>query len=427
MHSSKILLIDDEASILTSLQRLLRKESFDLWVTQSSEQALTWLEQEEFAVVMSDQKMAPLTGTEFLEKVQLIQPDCIRILLTGYAEAQAAIDAINHGAVYRFLTKPWHDDELKQTLRQALLQYHMKKENDRLTILTIEQNAELTELNQTLEQKVLDRTEKIVTLNKSLQSSLLATVQSMAGLGEMHSFSIGSHSKRVSSLVQKMLEKLGISGWEAVQAIIAASLHDIGKIGIPADILKHEHGSSLTANELEILKLHPIKGESVLLGIPNLEDAARIVRHHHENFNGSGYPDKLAGENIPLGSRLIAVANAYDNICNNTGSYHHANQLEKALLYLKSNSGSMFDPDCVMLVSGIVKEKDPHSALEVEIQPRNIIAGMILSRDLVTVRGILILPKGRALEAASIGQIQNILDHDPPKSGIYVYLTPPHE
>lgn len=422
MCPSKILLVDDEAGILSSLQRLLRQEAFEVKTTQSTEEAIQLFSSEEFAVVMSDQRMPDINGTELLEKLQGIRPNAVRILLTGYADAQAAIDAINKGSVYRFLSKPWSDDELKQTLRQAVTQYELLKENKRLNELTVAQNAELEEMNQTLEKKVIERTQTIAELNQGLQKSLLASVQMMAGLSEMHSGVIGSHSKRVTALSQQIAQRLGIGGWELLQIVIASTLHDIGKIGISAEILKHED-STLSPNEIEMLKLHTVKGESILLKMENLQDAAKIVRHHHENFNGSGYPDRLAGEAIPVGARIIAVVDAYDKVLNQTSNYS-SSTVAKALLTVKSHSSTIYDPHIVGLLASVINEgNQTYNDTEIEIQPKDLTDGMTLSRDLLTVRGVLLLQKGKSIEPKQAERLKNLLENDPAKEGIYIYRT----
>jgi len=426
MDPSKILLIDDEAGILSSLERLLRKEDFEVRVTQNPHEAIDWFSKEEFAVVMSDQRMPEMNGTDLLEKLQTLNPHSIRILLTGYSDAQAAIDAINKGSVYRFLAKPWNDDELRQTLRQAVTQYEMRKENEQLQKVTQAQNAELEEMNRTLEQKVEERTKTITDLNQNLQKSLLTFVQVMAGLSEMHSGVIGSHSKRVMSLSKQIATKMSITSWDLLQIVIAATLHDIGKIGIPTDILQLE-SSMLSAKELELLRQHPIKGESILLKIENLENAAQIVRHHHENFNGTGYPDRLSGEDIPIGARIIAVVDMYDKILNQSTSYS-SNTPSKAILLVKSHSSTMFDPQVVNILNSIISET-PHlneqTGNEVEIHPKDLSVGMVFSRDLVTIRGAQLLQKGQRLESVEqIDRILYFLDTDPVKEGIYIYRTP---
>ena len=150
MSDEKVLLLDDEQNVLTSIRRLMRKEPFELRETTSPEEALNLLESERFAVVISDQRMPSMDGTEFLEKAAQISRDTVRIVLTGYVDIQSAIESINRGAVYRFVTKPWNDEELRLTIEQALARYRMEQENRRLHQLTQKQNGELRARNQSL-------------------------------------------------------------------------------------------------------------------------------------------------------------------------------------------------------------------------------------------------------------------------------------
>ena len=147
MSVSKILVVDDEPGVLNALRRQLRKEPFEITATSSPEEALQLLSKERYAAVVSDERMPTMKGTHLLEKAREVSPDTVRIILTGYVDIQAAIEAINRGAVYRFITKPWNDEELRFAIRQAIAQFELVSENRRLQVLTEKQNIELKALN----------------------------------------------------------------------------------------------------------------------------------------------------------------------------------------------------------------------------------------------------------------------------------------
>jgi len=166
-----LLCIDDEPNILNALKRLLRKEDFRLLTTGSGREGLKILDEEEVQVVVSDQRMPEMSGTEFLKEVKARHPDIIRIILTGYTDIDTVTDAINEGHIYKFFLKPWNDQNLKLEIRQALEQYDLIKANRELHSRVLQQNEELKKVNENLEQIILERTQSLEFQNQALQIS----------------------------------------------------------------------------------------------------------------------------------------------------------------------------------------------------------------------------------------------------------------
>ena len=423
----KVLLVDDEPNILQAVKRVLRKKNFDITITNSPEEAAQILEQETFAVIISDQRMPEMNGAALLAKARKVSPDTYRILLTGYSDITAAIDAVNDGGIYRFLTKPWDDENLQETVQEAVNQYNLVTENKRLEALAKKQNvelkvlnSELKELNESLEEKVEERTGEVKKLNKLLEERFFDTVQVMANMAEMHSSVLGNHSKRVCALSKALALRLGITEGSAdlFQIEIAATLHDIGKISIPPSVLE-KPGNRLNETEKQLMQRHPVQGENILKTLPGLEQAATIIRHHHENYDGSGYPDKLRGDRIPLGAKIIAVADLYDKALNSKDAIKTMTP-EKALEFVQRFVSKMFDPVVVEALAQHVRS--PKAAQdEIEIFSRDLQADMVLSRDLLTVRGVLLLPKKATIPENQLAQLKAYLEMDPPADGVYIY------
>jgi response regulator RpfG family c-di-GMP phosphodiesterase len=159
--SRTILLVDDEINILSALKRTLRRDGYTILTANSGAEGLALLAQHEVGVIISDQRMPHMTGVEFLRKVKMLYPKTLRIVLSGYTELESVTSAINEGAIYKFLTKPWDDDLLRDNIRKAFGHYEMEQENLRLTRELQSANDELIMLNQNLEQKVADKTREI--------------------------------------------------------------------------------------------------------------------------------------------------------------------------------------------------------------------------------------------------------------------------
>jgi response regulator RpfG family c-di-GMP phosphodiesterase len=427
----KVLMVDDDEETLEVFRGLLEKESFELELHFSPEDALNRIHQETFAVIVSDREMPSMDGITFLEKSRDVSPRSIRIMLTGKADLKSALEGVNRGSLYRFLTKPWNDEELRLTIRQAVAQFELESENKRLTQVTQDQNVELTRVNsalehanselqkfnQSLEQKVTERTQEISVLLHKLEQSVLGTVEVLGGVGEMHSSVVGTHAKRVSSLARQIGMKMELTWQELFELEIAAMLHDIGKIMLPSNIVSADRESH-TPKEKEILALHVVWGESILKLVPNLGDAPKIVRHHHENFDGSGYPNKFANRNIPLGSRIIAVVNAYDNILNGRKDFG-TTKPETALLFIQDQSSKQFDPAIVSLFIKFIRSQEDSE--EVEVRLNDLRLKMKLSREVCTVRGIRLLAKDTVIEEKHLERLRHFLETDPFVDSFYIY------
>lgn len=421
MSLPRVLFVDDEANILQSVRRVMRKSDVEIETSTDAGEALRMVETNAFAVVISDQRMPRMDGVELLEKVRVLSPDTVRIILTGYADVQASVDAINKGAVYRYLNKPWEDDDLRNTVRQAVDQYLLIRENRRLQELTERQNDELKDLNENLKQKVMERTWEVLRLNQKLEHSFMGAVQAMARLGEMHSTVVGSHAKRVALLSTEMAKRLGMEGKDLMQVEVAATLHDIGKTLINPVILRKSE-TDLDVGERAILREHPVHGEAIVRLVPNNEDAAVYVRHHHERFDGNGFPEGLAGTDIPLGARIIAVANAYDKLLNSRTSFSSSTPAQ-AMRVAKGRANSEFDPSVLEALDAVVRDIDNQmkNGYEIEIDLSDLRPGMVLSRELTSANGDTLAKRNHAVEPKQIKELQKIHEKEPILGGLFVY------
>lgn len=171
MNSAQILLVDDENNILTALRRLFFDEDYEVHVASTAEGAIEILEKQEVDLIIADYRMPGMNGTEFFKRARQKQPDAIRIILSGYADVQALTDAINEGNIYKYVFKPWDEQDFKNTVRQALEQRALIMENKRLTEEVKAKNQQLEEYNLQLERTVEERTRELQFQNKVLQIS----------------------------------------------------------------------------------------------------------------------------------------------------------------------------------------------------------------------------------------------------------------
>ena len=317
-----VMLVDDEASILKSLKRLFRKEGHTILTAGGGTEALEILKAHigSVSLIISDQRMPGMNGAAFLEQSIACCPDAMRFLLTGYSDLDAVVDAVNKGKIHRYLNKPWNDQELLTLARDALSQVELRRENIRLTELTQRQNAELAELNKTLETKVNERTwalkyqnKMLQTLNQGLEKSIMDIIRLLISLVESSNARLGHYMRETSQLARKIAAAAGLDGAEQNRIEMAGLVHDIGLLGMPEHLLqKDERG--MNADEFEAYSQHPEIGSLTLSSVNSLSDISEIVRTHHENVDGTGFPDRLSEDQIPIGGRILAVAADYCTI-----------------------------------------------------------------------------------------------------------------
>ncbi len=315
----KVLVVDDEETYLRTLRRILRKD-FNVLTAGSGPEGIEVLEQnKDVALIMSDQRMPFMTGSDFLSEALKLAPDSIRFLITGYSDLDAVVEAINTGHIYRYITKPWNPDELLIDVRRAVEHY-----------LTSRENVRLAKFN---EQLVIDLKELLFNTVSAISSALEAK----------DSYTYG-HSYRVTYYSVKIGEMIGIDPQQLSLLEFAGLLHDIGKIGVPEIILNKP--GRLTDEEYSIICRHPARGGQILSRLKNMQYVIECVIHHHERYDGKGHPDGLKGDRIPLGARILAVADSYDAMTSDR-PYRKGMPHEKAIEELKRCSGTQYDPSLV--------------------------------------------------------------------------------
>ncbi|MDX9838346.1 MAG: response regulator [Azoarcus sp.] len=406
-----LLLVDDEANILSSLRRLFRPAGYRVLTAESGDEALELLAAEPVDLILSDMRMPGMTGAELLAIACERWPDTVRILLTGYSDMSSTIDAINRGQIYRYVAKPWDDGDLKLLVRDALERMQLKRENERMTRTIAEQNEQLKGFNAELEARVAARTKELSEAlavadkaHRDLRQSYTTTVRVFCELIESRSPILKGHGRRVADLARNIARKLGVGDVEQQTLVLASMLHDMGKIGLPDEILSKPF-STLRGEERSAVMTHPARAETLLMGIPPLREAATIVRSHHEHFDGTGYPDGSSGLAIPRLARILAVADAFDSLQLGT-MVGRTLSPKDALEFIVANRGKRFDPSVVdAFVSVGVLLKPERANTEQRLRPAMLKVGMVLARDLVHADGYLLLSKGFVVDDAIISQL----------------------
>jgi response regulator RpfG family c-di-GMP phosphodiesterase len=404
--SVTLLFVDDEPNILSSLRRLFRPLGYRVLTAESGEEGLRVLAEERVDLVISDMRMPQMNGAQFLEQVRERSPYTIRMLLTGYADIASTIEAINKGQIFRYLAKPWEDNDIVLSVRHAVERQQLEREKLRLEALTHQQNEELKELNASLEEKVRARTEELQQAHEKLKKNFVTSLQMFSNLIELRDTTISGHSRRVADMARTVAQKIGLSTGEVQDVFLGGLLHDIGKIGL-SDRLLNRPWSLLTSEEKTLYGKHSIKGEASLMALEPLHEAARLIRSHLERFDGLGYPDGLRGSAIPLGARILAAVNDYDRAQIGTLTEEKLTAKE-ALSMLIANKERRYDPLVVDVMAEIAagprhvaKRRSEMQVVSSQLKP-----GMILARDLYTQDTIMLLPRGCVLNDRYVEKIR---------------------
>lgn len=408
-----VLCVDDEQNIVSSLRRIFRQHSFRVLTATSGAEALGLLEREPVDVVISDMRMPEMDGAQFLEQVRNRWPDTVRLLLTGYADMESTIGAINRGEIYRYIAKPWDDDDVVTTVRRGLERKTLEREKKRLEALTQRQNAELRDLNATLEAKVLERTaevrqacDSLASANDKLKVNFLTSIKVFSNLIELREGNkYAGHSRRVADMARKLAGKMGLNSRDTQDVFIAGLLHDVGKIGLPEAVINTPF-AQLEGERLETYRKHPIRGAQLLMPLDDLRNAATVLRSHRERFDGLGFPDGLSGTAIPIGAAILSVAKDYDGAQIGMMSRHRMAPAD-ATTFVLQGRGKQYDPRVIDAFAALISGTETESSAEVWIPANGLAPGMVLTRDLIGADGALLLAADHVLDDGLIKRIRD--------------------
>lgn len=410
----RVLIVDDEPNVLTAMRRVLKGEPIELETAGSAAHALTMMESQDFDVLVSDARMPGMNGTELLAEVHKKWPRCIRILLTGYPDVDSLISSINRGQLYRFIQKPWNDDEVRSIIRQAGRYAFAERERLRLTKLIQARNRKLREMNQQLEDSVKKRTNALrraIQLRdqayQKLERSYLNATEVFGALINQRLPKSRRTNAKVSAIVKAYAEE---AGWDAARVndlTVAAALYNLGKLTWSDEHLMMP-SDSFRGKDRDKLRSYPETGESLLMSLEPLQRASTIIRHHQERWDGRGYPNQLEGQAIPEESRLLKLAVDFVELQRGMVLDRMMNRAD-VLEYMGLFADRVYDPQMSARFIELVHDKSPD--LEpvpdgvIRCRLNQLLAGMVVSRNLVTDIGFLLVNQGTVLTQAMIEKL----------------------
>ena len=325
-----ILIIDDEESIRRLLHQKLSSEGYQCGEAFNAEQALEKLGSNAFSLVILDIRMPGKSGIELLPEIKGSYPDTAVVMATATTDTNIAIQCMKQGA-YDYLTKPFNLEEVILSVDRALEKGRLELENK--------------EYQQHLEEKVEEQAKKI-------RASFLSAITALAYALEAKDEYTSGHSLRVADISVAIAREMGLPQESVEKIKLAALVHDIGKIGVREVVLNKPAG--LIDEEFDHIRKHPEIGERILAPITEDKEILRIVRNHHGWYDGTGYPDQMRGDQILLGARILAVADAYEAMTSER-PYREAMSDEAAHIEIERSKGTQFDPE---VVDAFLRNKD---------------------------------------------------------------------
>ncbi|MBN1567516.1 MAG: response regulator [Acidobacteria bacterium] len=325
-HPARILIVDDEAIVRDVLARKLVSLGHACESCENGMEALELLASGKFDLVLADVLISEIQGTTLLKEALRISPDIAVILVTSVVDIGVAVDSLKDGA-YDFITKPFSLEEVSISVSRALEKRRLLLEN---------QNYQ-----RTLVERVASRTGQLKEALGVLEHTYHSTLVALSKALDSRDADSDGHSLRVTVYATKLARQLGMSEAQTKTIERGVLLHDIGKIGIPDALLRKRE--KLNPSEWQLMQRHPEIGYRILSSIKFLKGAAQLVLHHHEQFDGNGYPQKLKGSEIDSGARVFAIADALDDLTSDR-PFQSAISFEAAIRKIENMSGAQLDP-----------------------------------------------------------------------------------
>ena len=412
-----ILIVDDEPFVLSALKETLERESYHVVAASSPLKALAILAEREFAVIISDQRMPEMMGLDFLIESKRLRPHTSRILITAVLSLPTLVDSINKGEIFRFIAKPWLREELTATVRNAINRYELITHNTALQAESLRLNGELKVANAALEAKVSDleqQRQQLDALNHDLATSYEHSLELCRRILTTFDPVLGGQAKTLVEICSRMAETEHFGDHERHVLRSAPLLCDLGLIGIPRELFRafRTHPERLSERERAMLRNHPVFSQTLATYVDTKPALGETIRAHHERFDGRGYPDGLAGKNIPWTARCLAVAVDF---------VESGLPKQAALDAILAGSGQAYDPEAVRLFLKVTQlARLPRQVREImleELEP-----GMVLATGIYSPHGLLLIGEGQELGPATIAKIRSHNQVTPIQQRLLVYL-----
>ncbi|MFZ5967111.1 MAG: HD domain-containing phosphohydrolase [Bacillota bacterium] len=335
MMKLRILIVDDDRNIVNALLRTLNGLDCEFYVTSNPEEVIQKLYSERFDIIITDQRMPKVTGLEILKEAKKIDADIVGILITGFSDIEVVVSAINETNVFRYIPKPWINEELVNIVKEALA---FRKERIEQIANNLKNLHDIDKYKETIKKF----REEMKQSSTQLQNALIKVIKAK-------DIALYEHSVRVSNYAMIIADNMGINNRKKENLRLAALLHDIGKIAVKDQIL--DKPKELESHEFKQIKKHSLVGYEILNELDNMQEVALIICQHHERIDGKGYPFGVSGEFLMEESKILSVADSYDALTSDR-VYRKALSKDEALKILLDGATTQYDLRAVEALKG---------------------------------------------------------------------------
>jgi response regulator RpfG family c-di-GMP phosphodiesterase len=409
-NAIKVLFVDDEVAILKSIRRFCRARGWDVTLANSGAEALDKMAADEFDVIISDMRMPQMDGAAVLEHAYKSHPNTARIILSGYSDSDAMQHAVNEAHIFKFISKPWDDDELAEVITNAAAQKKADEERAELAEATEQKSQTLGKVALLLDKKAKESSMEVEqamsiinTMNSQAQTRLMESLNVLNQIVEWREGRDAGHSRFVAHYAEKIAAALSFSESQTQDLVIASMLHRIGMVCIPESICSRPY-YELSPEEREKFMSYPKWGEKALKQAKSLAAVAKIIRHHREYVNGRGLPDGLVHNDIPIESKIICLLGEYFDVFNGRLD-RNISGTEQAKEYISSWEGKRYDTQLTQIFLKLLEQKSEECWQIRDIESSELEPGMIIDADVIADSGILLLTKGTKLTNEMIQHI----------------------
>ncbi|KXJ60031.1 MAG: response regulator [Alteromonas sp. Nap_26] len=396
-----VLFVDDEPNILRAIKRALFSMNITLLLAESGEKALELMEKHDVHVVISDMKMPQMSGAELLEKIANKYPNTFRVVLTGYADIESTIKAVNQGKIHRYLQKPWDNKELVSVVEEGLERIKLKSENERLQKLSRLQNKKLKDINASLEQTVQKRTRQIKAALHKIEKHNLAMEQVLFNVISINPHINGKFAIEVSELATKLARAAKLEKDEIKQIRYAGLICELGQVGLETEDFLVPF-SQLNYQQQQNYLSQTKQAAQILAPAHELHHISDIIEFQFEHYNGTGLYKKVANE-IPVGARILAIARDYLRLITGRMTGIEVSPRD-AKVELKKHRNTRYDGEYLDLLLNI-DAVSTSVLLNTSLKATQLEPGMVLAQNLYNDGHILILPEGHVFTSSTINKL----------------------
>lgn len=427
-----VVVVDDESHILKAVRRLFAEHDSEVITATDAQEAQELMREHSVAVLIADQRMPGMSGIELLDYARRHYPKTVRVMLTGNAEPATAIEAINEGEVFRFITKPWDREEFIQVVEMALDQYelqiskeryerHIEAQNEELRDL----NTELRELNEELESRVQERTREvreskreISELYRELRDSFDGMIEALMSIMELGESNVVDHCQRTAERVRQFGEHLDLDDDFVREIERAARLHWIGLINADSALFEKSI-SEFDAIEKATWEFHPLLGQQAIRHIPALRQTGRLILHYLERWDdpefeaGAPSSDDEGGpltDSFIRGCQVLAICSFFEHARTVDTGGDEQDWTDEGLESVRSASADRFDPDLVEEFEQLVGDTRQGEDNEILVDFEELEPGMVLARPLETAQGIPVAPRDMVVSDELIERLERFRD-----------------